>query len=713
MSFITVAAATLPSVPLDFGGNRDRILRSIAIAKEKRATLRTGPELEIPGYGCLDHHLEGDTFLHSWEVLADILADPVCKDMLIDVGMGVRHRNVRYNCRILCTYKKIYLIRPKMSLANDNLYRETRHFTAWVKERQTEKYYLEEVVRKVTGQHSVPIGDAVLSTLDTAVGCETCEELFTPLNPSTYMGLNGVEIILNSSASHAELRKLRTRLDLISNSTRKVGGVYVYANATGVDGEARMMFDGSSMIVANGKVLEQGAQFSLKDVEVTTATFDIEEVRSFRSSISRNVQAAAQPEYERIECELRLSRPADELFLSKDLEISKEIEIKVLDPMEEIYMSTAVFLWQYLVRTNSAGYFLALSGGLDSSTTALMVFGMARLVLESITLGEEKTLTDLRRVTGDSKFSPKSPQEIVSRLFHTCYMGTVNSGDETRTRARKLGETLGAYHSDISIDEAITAHELIIEKTLDFKPRYKIEGGSDAENLARQNIQARNRMVVSYELAQLSTTARKLPRAGAALLVLGSGNVDEILRGYYTKYDASSADISPLGSISKIDIKRFQRWAKDKWDLPILKEFIEATPSAELLPLSAGVQDDEADSEMGMTYEELSVFGLLRKVDHLGPWSTYLRLLGTWKHRPGYPGPRQIADKVKKFFRFYAINRHKATIITPSIHLSAYNPDDNRHDLRPFLYVVNWPWQFSKIDAHVVELEKKLAIQEK
>jgi NAD+ synthase (glutamine-hydrolysing) len=151
--------------------------------------------------------------------------------------------------------------------------------------------------------------------------------------------------------------------------------------------------------------------------------------------------------------------------------------------MEEIYMSTAVFLWQYLVRTNSAGYFLALSGGLDSSTTALMVFGMARLVLESIKAGEQKTLTDLRRVTGDTKFSPKTPQEIVSRLFHTCYMGTVNSGDETRTRARKLGETLGAYHSDISIDEAITAHELIIEKTLDFKPRYKVEGGSDAENV--------------------------------------------------------------------------------------------------------------------------------------------------------------------------------------------------------------------------------------
>ena len=57
MSFITVAAATLPSVPLDFRGNRDRILESIRVAKEKDARLVTGPELNVCGYGCLDHHL--------------------------------------------------------------------------------------------------------------------------------------------------------------------------------------------------------------------------------------------------------------------------------------------------------------------------------------------------------------------------------------------------------------------------------------------------------------------------------------------------------------------------------------------------------------------------------------------------------------------------------------------------------------------------------
>lgn len=106
--------------------------------------------------------------------------------MLIDLGLGVRHRNYRLNCRVLCTYRKLFLILPKMNLANDGLYREARHFTAWPKRMEVEDYYLEEVVRNATGQRTVKIGDAVLSTLDTCVGCETCESLFVPLNPSTY-----------------------------------------------------------------------------------------------------------------------------------------------------------------------------------------------------------------------------------------------------------------------------------------------------------------------------------------------------------------------------------------------------------------------------------------------------------------------------------------------------------------------------------------------
>ena len=49
---------------LDFDGNLERILLSIKKAKEAKATLCVGLELEITGYGCLDRFLESDT-LHS------------------------------------------------------------------------------------------------------------------------------------------------------------------------------------------------------------------------------------------------------------------------------------------------------------------------------------------------------------------------------------------------------------------------------------------------------------------------------------------------------------------------------------------------------------------------------------------------------------------------------------------------------------------------
>lgn len=39
--------------------------------------------------------------------------------------------------------------------------------------------------------------------------------------------------------------------------------------------------------------------------------------------------------------------------------------------------------------------------------------------------------------------------------------------------------------------------------------------------------------------------------------MLGSSNVDEALRGYFTKYDCSSADINPIGGIAKNDLKSF------------------------------------------------------------------------------------------------------------------------------------------------------------
>ena len=116
---VTLASCSLNQWALDFTGNKVRIIESIKKAKAAGATLRVGPELEICGYGCLDHFLEGDTVLHSWEALAQIIDHPECQSIVLDIGMPVRHKQVKYNCRVIAYNRKIVLIRPKRWLAND------------------------------------------------------------------------------------------------------------------------------------------------------------------------------------------------------------------------------------------------------------------------------------------------------------------------------------------------------------------------------------------------------------------------------------------------------------------------------------------------------------------------------------------------------------------------------------------------------------------
>ena len=84
---VTVATCNLNQWALDFEGNTKRIIESIKKAKEAGAKLRVGPELEICGYGCLDHLLEQDLYLFCWEMLERILLDKECSDILLDIGM--------------------------------------------------------------------------------------------------------------------------------------------------------------------------------------------------------------------------------------------------------------------------------------------------------------------------------------------------------------------------------------------------------------------------------------------------------------------------------------------------------------------------------------------------------------------------------------------------------------------------------------------------
>ncbi|KAJ1409863.1 NAD synthetase 1, isoform CRA_d [Ochromonadaceae sp. CCMP2298] len=581
MNKCTIATCNLNQWALDFDGNLERIIASIRQAKELGARYRLGPELEICGYSCEDHFMEIDTYMHCDQSLAVLLESDLTDDLLCDIGCPILHNNVRYNCRVFLLNRKIVLIRPKLFLADDGNYREKRFFTGWDHcDRTLHDHLLSDLLRKITGQTVVPMGVGILATEETTLASEICEELWCAKSPHINFFLSGVEIISNGSGSHHELRKLDSRLTLMKEPTRKCGGAYVYANSRGCDGN-RLYFDGSSLICVNGRVVAQASQFGLEDVEVISAVVDLDAIRSYRGNTASFQEQSAQeahlrmPEVDIRHFSLRCRGPGG------PPPESVPVVTRLHSPEEECAMGPACWLWDYLRRSGASGYLLPLSGGADSASVAAIVRVMCVMVAQAALGGNQQVLRDVKRIFESNTASSEMrvyvlANELCFQLLHTIYLGTTNSSSNTLDRAKRLAGSIRSYHNTMVIDDIVSA-VLSVFTTLSGKtPRFVSQGGGMSEDLALQNIQARLRMVMSYLCAQLFPWLRGNT---GFLLVLSSGNVDEALRGYMTKYDCSSGDLNPIGGICKGDLKRMLTHLSGRYDIPVLGEIANATPT--------------------------------------------------------------------------------------------------------------------------------------
>jgi NAD+ synthase (glutamine-hydrolysing) len=122
-----------------------------------------------------DHFLEEDTTEHCWEALAKLFEDGCTDGIICDFGMPVMHHGTRYNCRVMALDRRILLIRPKLFLANDGNYRETRWFTRWQHGWVLQDFVLPPVIIAATRgeQRSASIGPGMLQLNDTIIAAET------------------------------------------------------------------------------------------------------------------------------------------------------------------------------------------------------------------------------------------------------------------------------------------------------------------------------------------------------------------------------------------------------------------------------------------------------------------------------------------------------------------------------------------------------------
>ena len=137
----------------------------------------------------------------------------------------------------------------------------------------------------------------------------------------------------------------------------------------------------------------------------------------------------------------------------------------------------------------------------------------------------------------------QSSKEFASRVFSTVYMGTENSSAETRERAQRLAGEIGAAHLDTRIDSIVAAMVALFhtitgpaeteapeternryrstasavqtapereQRCAGKTPRFKSAGGSNAENLALQNIQVRPRCCTTCQ--RCCTTCQRCPQ---------------------------------------------------------------------------------------------------------------------------------------------------------------------------------------------------------
>lgn len=457
-SKIILGGATLNQTPIDWEGNKQRIIYAIEYARMNGVELLVLPEMCITGYGCEDLFLSNWLYDTAMDKLIELL--PFCYDISVCLGLPVLHNGNRYNCTCLIQKTEIKGFYVKQFLANDGIFYEKRWFAPWQKRGEFEEIFIEKMEAKF------PFGDKIfeLKFLNGAtykIGFEICEDAWrAESRPAHHHQKRGADIIINPSASNFEFGKTKQREELVVSSSYIFECTYLYANLLGNEA-GKVIFDGEIIIAQKGKLLVKNQLLSFQEFNVVFTEIDIAEKEN---SIIKN-----QPN----------------LFESKEIEFRDAVSLALFD---------------YMRKCKSQGFVLSLSGGADSSCCATLV---AEMVKKGVTeLGEDYFL----RKSGVKKRENSS--NLVSNFLITAYQGTKNSSADTQYSAKVLAESIGAVFYDWKIDEPVALNTQIIENQLNRNLSWK------TDDLTLQNIQARVRspliwMLANMENALLITTSNR------------------------------------------------------------------------------------------------------------------------------------------------------------------------------------------------------------
>ena len=540
LDFIRIACA-VPAVRVgDTAKNAADICAFLEKADAQNADLLVFPEMALTGYTCQDLFFQDTLYEGVKRGLRQIVdCSRAHPQVTAVVGLPLRMGMQMFNCAAVISGGEVHGIVPKTYIPNYNEFYEKRWFSSGTELTQSS---VDVGTLLGGGPLEVPVSQQAVFRIGdgTLLGVEICEDLWTPLPPSTMLALSGAEVIVNLSASNETIGKRAYRRDLVKHQSAALNCVYAYCSAGSTESTQDLIFSGQCILAENGTVLTETKEpiatdyLLIQDCDLGRIRADRRRNKSFKDAAQR------YPEYPTDEIETFASslRSDGALYPLQKLPFVPSGKQDRIQRCMEIFHMQVAGLKQRLSAIGNPNAVIGISGGLDS-TLALLV--------------AVEAMRQLGRPTTD-----------VYGVTMPCF----GTSDRTYQNSWELMRTLGISCKEINIREAVSLHFRDI--------------GHDPEvhDGTYENSQARERTQILMDYASVVKG-----------IVVGTGDLSELALGWCTY----NGDHMSMYGVNASIPKTLIRWMIDAISdmdafaasRPVLQDILDTPISPELLPPDA------------------------------------------------------------------------------------------------------------------------------
>lgn len=525
--------------------NSGEIIALAERASSAGAAVALFPELCVSAYSNEDLFHQDALLDASRDAVEQIATATRGLAPVLLIGAPLQIEGKLFNCAIVVYRGAVLGVVPKSYLPNYREFYEKRQFTSG----------RAAVTREVRlfGK-SVPFGNDLIFCSEEPAGfnlhVEICEDLWTPIPPSTYAALAGATILTNLSASNITIGKAEYRRALCTSQSAKCIAAYMYSAAGPGESTTDLAWDGHAIICENDEVLSESHRFA-PEAQMITADVDLERLlqERMRSTSFNDSVHDCMPrvrEIRRVPFEFRV--PERIVRLERNIARFPYVPSAAAARDQRCYEAYNIQVHGLVKRLESTGISklaIGVSGGLDS-TQALIVGAKAMDHL-------------------------KLPRENV--LAYT--MPGFATSELTLKNAKQLMEVLGVSAQVIDIKPSC------MQMFRDL--RHPFADGKPVYDVTFENVQAGERTSHLFRLANMHNA-----------LVLGTGDLSELALGW-TTYGVGDqmSHYNVNVSVPKTLIQYLIRWVAhagefDRQTNETLESIVATEISPELVPHPEG-----------------------------------------------------------------------------------------------------------------------------